>query len=49
MKFKEKYPKNISFYLEENIQLPFSLRFNFLDKELEVKFKAQKKNLQKIE
>ena len=47
MRLKEKYPKNISFYLEEKIKLPFSLGFNFLDKELEVKYKAQKKNLQK--
>ena len=36
MRLKEKYPKNVSFYLEEKNKNHFSLHFMFLDEQLNI-------------
>ena len=52
MNLKEKFPKNVSFYLEENQKLPFSAFFTFLEEKLIAKagifsVRGQKQNSQK--
>ena len=52
MRLKEKYPKNVSFYLEEKNKNHFSVHFMFLDDQLNIQngknlSKSQKQKVDK--